>query len=65
MNGEFPKDILVKLPGPSFSVIARLVLLDGTEELRSPRAVRWTSTHVMIKLPERDGVPAVLLAGQS
>jgi len=56
MNENLPGDIPVKLPGPSYSVIARLVLLDGSEELRPARAVCWTPTHVMIKLQERDGL---------
>lgn len=56
MNEDLPKDIPVKLPGPSYSVIVRLVLLDGTEEYRPARAVRWTPTHVMAKLQERDGL---------
>lgn len=56
MNEDLPKDIPVKLPGPSYSVIVRLVLLDGDEEYRPARAVRWSSTHVMIKLQERDGL---------
>jgi len=56
MNEEIPKDIPVKLPGPSYSVISRLVLLDGSEEYRPSKAVRWSRSHVMIKLQERDGI---------
>jgi hypothetical protein len=41
------------IPGPSYAVIVRLVLLDGNEEYRP--AVRRTPTHV-IKLQERDGL---------
>lgn len=56
MNEEIPKEIPVKLPGPSYSVISRLVLLDGSEEYRPSKAVRWSRSHVMIKLQERDGI---------
>ena len=56
MNEDLPRDIPVKMPGPSYAVIVRLVLLDGNEEYRPARAVRWSSTHVMIKLQERDGL---------
>ncbi len=59
MNEDRPKDIPVRLPGPSYSVIARLVLLDGGDELRPARAVRWTPTHVMVKMQESEGMEPV------
>ena len=37
-------------------MISRLVLLDGSEEYRPSKAVRWNRSHVMIKLQERDGI---------
>ena len=55
MNEDLPRDIPVKMPGPSYVVIVRLVLLHGNEEYRPARAVRWSSTHVTIKVQERGG----------
>jgi len=46
MNENLPRNMPVKLPGPSYSVIVRLVLLDGNEEFRPARAVRWSPTSV-------------------
>lgn len=47
----------MKLPHPSYAVIARLVLLDGAEEWRPARAVRWNPTHVMVKLQDKGVEP--------
>jgi len=55
-NEQRPKDIPVKLPGPSYAVIVRLVLLDGDVEWRPARAVRWNLTHVMLRLQESEGI---------
>lgn len=54
-NEEIPTSVPVKLPHPSYAVIARLVLLDGAQEWRPARAVRWNETHVMVKLQEKEG----------
>jgi len=46
-NREIPAHVPVK-PQGSILVVARVVWSDGVEEWRAARAVRWTSTHVMV-----------------
>jgi hypothetical protein len=47
LNAETPVNVPVK-PMGSIEVIAHVVWSDGTEEWRPARAIRWTSTHVMV-----------------
>lgn len=47
VNGERPPDVPVK-PQGNVPVIVHLVWSDGAEEWRPARAIRWTSTHVMV-----------------
>lgn len=46
-NGQKPPHIPVK-PMGSIAVIVHVVWSDGTEEWRAARAIRWTTTHVMV-----------------
>jgi hypothetical protein len=46
-NREAPEHIPVR-PQGDIPVIVRVVWLDGTEEWRPARAVRWTAEHVMV-----------------
>ena len=46
-NGDRPASVPVK-PMGSIAVIVHLVWSDGTEEWRPARAIRWTTTHVMV-----------------
>ncbi len=46
-NREAPERIPVR-PQGDIPVIVRVVWLDGTEEWRPARAVRWTADHVMV-----------------
>ena len=46
-NREVPESAPVR-PQGDVPVIARVVWSDGSEEWRPARAVRWTSTHVMV-----------------
>lgn len=47
VNGDRPPDPPVK-PQGNVPVIVHLVWSDGCEEWRPARAIRWTSTHVMV-----------------
>ncbi len=53
-NEETPRDIPVKKPGPSYAVLARLVAMTGDESWMPARAVRWSHTHVMVRLQETE-----------
>jgi hypothetical protein len=56
LNSEIPKDVPLR-PMGSIPVIARLVLADR-EEWRPAVAIRWTPTHVMVRVEEhRPGTP--------
>jgi hypothetical protein len=56
-NREQPAGVPVK-PMGSIDVIVHVVWSDGGEEWRPARAIRWTSTHVMVGWREdRDGRP--------
>ncbi len=46
-NGDKPASVPVK-PMGSIPVIVHVVWSDGTEEWRPARAIRWTTTHVMV-----------------
>jgi hypothetical protein len=46
-NADRPERVPVK-PMGSIEVIVHVVWSDGTEEWRPARAIRWTSTHVMV-----------------
>jgi len=46
-NREAPERIPVR-PQGDIPVIVRVVWLDGSEEWRPARAVRWTAEHVMV-----------------
>ena len=50
LNSETPKDVPLR-PMGSIPVIARLVLADQ-EEWRPATAIRWTPTHVMVRIEE-------------
>ncbi|NLE71756.1 MAG: hypothetical protein GX609_06620 [Actinomycetales bacterium] len=54
VNAERPATVPVK-PMGSVPVIVHVVWSDGAEEWRPARAIRWTSTHVMVGWPEGDG----------
>ncbi|MGW6130639.1 hypothetical protein ACWFNE_11510 [Cellulomonas sp. NPDC055163] len=47
VNADRPGRVPVK-PMGSIEVIVHVVWSDGTEEWRPARAIRWTSTHVMV-----------------
>jgi hypothetical protein len=46
-NREIPEHVPLR-PTGDVPVIVRVVWTDGTEEWRPARAVRWTSSHVMV-----------------
>ena len=46
-NREQPVSVPVK-PMGNVDVIVHIVWADGAEEWRPARAIRWTSTHVMV-----------------
>jgi len=46
-NREIPEHVPLR-PTGDVPVIVRVVWTDGSEEWRPARAVRWTSTHVMV-----------------
>lgn len=47
ISAEIPAHVPVK-PQGSILVIVRVVWNDGVEEWRPARAIRWTTTHVMV-----------------
>ena len=53
-NREQPPDVPVK-PMGNVDVIVHVVWSDGAEEWRPARAIRWTSTHVMVGWGEDNG----------
>jgi len=55
-NREAPARIPVR-PQGDIPVIVRVVWLDGTEEWRPARAVRWTAEHVMVAWRDEPGDP--------
>jgi hypothetical protein len=55
-NREIPEKVPVR-PQGSILVIARVVWSDGIEEWRAARAIRWTSTHVMVAWKDDDNDP--------
>lgn len=55
-NREAPERIPVR-PQGDIPVIVRVVWMDGTEEWRPARAVRWTADHVMVAWRDDPGDP--------
>jgi hypothetical protein len=55
-NRDLPAAIPTR-PSGDVPVIVRVVWSDGDEEWRPARAVRWTSTHVMVAWRDEDGDP--------
>lgn len=55
-NRDLPTSVPVR-PQGNVPVIVRVVWSDGMEEWRPARAVRWTSTHVMVAWRDDEANP--------
>lgn len=49
-NHDIPTGVPVRPMHPQWNLRARLVTLDGTEHWHDGTAIRWTDSHVMIKI---------------